>query len=190
MDFSEYTQLVTWFFENDNREKNYQNRILIPFFEELCGKFDIVDTSMLTKEWGRRNIGREKFAGIYTPDLLIASKWKLIKLEKDTTEYKALVEIKTPTALDRKHAELEIKEYLEKVKFVILTNCITWEFYMKKDNAVYTSCYSLEEQHNRVCGRYRAKIIWDDTKWAIIKQTIENLGMEKNEALLWNMYSQ
>ena len=36
MDFEKYTNLVNYFFENDNREENYQNRVLIPFFEALC----------------------------------------------------------------------------------------------------------------------------------------------------------
>ena len=47
---------MTWFFENDNREENYQNRVLIPFLETLCTGFDVVDTSMLTKEWDERGI--------------------------------------------------------------------------------------------------------------------------------------
>ncbi|MBK1809508.1 hypothetical protein JHL18_02465 [Clostridium sp. YIM B02505] len=119
--------MVTWFFENDNREENYQNRILIPFFEELCEDLDVVDTSMLTKEWDKRGIDREAFAVGYTPDLLIASKWKLKKTEKDTVEYKSLLEVKTLKAADREHAESEVKEYLEKVTFVILTDCVTWE---------------------------------------------------------------
>ena len=73
MDFSTYSRLVTWFFENDNREENYQNRILIPLFEKLCKGNNVVDTSLLTKEWNKRKIDREAFAGTFTPDLLIAS---------------------------------------------------------------------------------------------------------------------
>ena len=96
MNFEKYINLVTWFFENDNREENYQNRVLIPFLETLCTGFDVVDTSMLTKEWDERGIERHKFAGLYTPDLLIASNWKLHKTEK--VDYKSLIEIKTPTA--------------------------------------------------------------------------------------------
>lgn len=79
MDFEKYTNLVTWFLENDNREENYQNRVLIPFLETLCADADVVDTSMLTKEWDKRGIERNKFAGLHTPDLLIASNWKLYK---------------------------------------------------------------------------------------------------------------
>lgn len=79
MDFEKYTNLVTWFLENDNREENYQNRVLIPFLETLCADADVVDTSMLTKEWDKRGIERNKFAGLHTPDLIIASNWKLYK---------------------------------------------------------------------------------------------------------------
>lgn len=49
VNFEKYVNLVNWFFENDNREENYQNRVLIPFFEKICPDFDVVDTSMLTK---------------------------------------------------------------------------------------------------------------------------------------------
>ena len=169
MDFSTYSRLVTWFFENDNREENYQNRILIPLFEKLCKGNNVVDTSLLTKEWNKRKIDREAFAGTFTPDLLIASNWKLIK-DKDTVGYKALVEVKTPTANDRPHAVLEIKEYLEKVTFVILTDCVTWEFYMKND-----------KNKPIVCKRHQKrteKIEWDDTYWDDIKLAIQNLKIE------------
>ena len=201
MDFSTYSRLVTWFFENDNREENYQNRILIPLFEKLCKGNNVVDTSLLTKEWNKRKIDREAFAGTFTPDLLIASNWKLIK-DKDTVGYKALVEVKTPTANDRPHAVLEIKEYLEKVTFVILTDCVTWEFYMKKDNKIYRKIYFLDRLDKNipiadcvtwefymkndknkpiVCKRHQKrteKIEWDDTYWDDIKLAIQNLKIE------------
>lgn len=80
VNFEKYINLVTWFFENDNREENYQNRVLIPF-ETLCTGFDVVDTSMLTKEL-MKSIERHKFAGLYTPDLLIVPNSKLHKQKK------------------------------------------------------------------------------------------------------------
>lgn len=79
MDFEKYTNLVNYFFENDNREENYQNRVLIPFFEALCIDSDVVDTSMLTKEWNKRGIERNKFAGSYTPDLINCIKLEINK---------------------------------------------------------------------------------------------------------------
>ena len=208
MDFDKYSKLVTWFFENDNREENYQNRVLIPFLEGQCKDFDIVDISMLTKEWDERGINRKAFAGVYTPDLLVASGWKLKKTETDTVEYKALVEVKTPTATDREHAESEIKEYLEKVAFVILTDCVTWEFYMKENDSIYSISYSLEKIHKvthfsrnrrfrkklklksliyefpaQVCERYQTTITWSDSDWENIKQAIKNFSIKKDNRI-------
>lgn len=204
MDFEKYKNLVNWFFENDNREVNYQNRVLIPFLETLCTDYDVVDTSMLTKEWEERGIERNQFAGLYTPDLLIASNWKLFKTG-EKVDYKALIEIKTPTAQDRDHAELEVKEYLDKVSFVVLTDCVTWEFYMKEDERIYYSCYSLEQEHRithlgknkryrkklklkssvysyptQVCKREGAtSIVWSDEYWEEIKEIIINSSICK-----------
>ena len=207
VDFEKYTNLVNYFFENDNREENYQNRVLIPFFEALCIDSDVVDTSMLTKEWNKRGIERNKFAGSYTPDLLIASNWKLIKTG-ERVDYKALIEIKTPTAQDRDHAESEVKEYLEKVSFVVLTDCVTWEFYMKEDGRIYYSYYSLEKEHKithiernkryrkklmlkstvynyptQVCKREGATSIeWSDKYWEEIKRIINSNSICKENA--------
>lgn len=135
---------------------------------------------------------------------MIALNWKLKKTKKGTVEYKALVEVKTPTAADRKHAESEIKEYLEKVPFVILTDCVTWEFYMKENDSIYSSFYSLEKERkvthlsrnkrfrkelklqsrvyefpSRVCERYQTAIVWNDTDWEAIKQTVQDLVIKK-----------
>lgn len=197
VEFEKYKKLVNWFLENDNREENFQNRILIPFLETVCTVSNVVDTSMLTKEWNGRGIERDKFAGLYTPDLLIASNWKLFETG-EKIDYKALIEIKTPTAQDRDHAESEVKEYLDKVPFVVLTDCVTWEFYMKEDEHIYYSCYSLEQEHKithlkrnkryrkklklessvyyyptKVCQRRGATlIVWNDVNWEKIKRII------------------
>lgn len=163
INFEKYIELVNWFYENDNRECNYQNRVLIPFLEEFYSTHQIVDTSSLTRQWNNRKIEREQFAGNYTPDLLISSNWRLLR-PKPYVEYKAIVEIKTPTAKDRIHAEQEIAEYLNKVPFVILTNCITWEFYSKENNSISKKIYSLEKPcpPALVCKRNKkSKIDWD-----------------------------
>lgn len=211
MNFEKYINLVTWFFENDNREENYQNRVLIPFLETLCTGFDVVDTSMLTKEWDGRGIERHKFAGLHTPDLLIASNWKLHKTEHKTEEvdYQSLIEIKTPSAQDRKGAESEVKEYLDKVSFVVLTDCVTWEFYMKENEQIYYSRYSLEQEHKtthieknkryrkklklkntvynypaQVCKRKgTASIVWSDKYWEKIKEIIASRSIDKEKVI-------
>lgn len=210
MDFEKYTNLVTWFLENDNREENYQNRVLIPFLETLCADADVVDTSMLTKEWDKRGIERNKFAGLHTPDLLIASNWKLYKKE-GKVDYKTIIEIKTPTAEDREHAVSEIREYLDKVSFVVLTDCITWEFYMKEDERIYYTRYSLEEKHKiihlernkrytkklklkssvytypaLVCERKGATpIVWSDKDWDTVRNIIRSNSISKENTAVW-----
>lgn len=211
VNFEKYVNLVNWFFVNDNREENYQNRVLIPFFEKICPDFNVVDTSMLTKNWDGRcsiDIERDKFAGFYTPDLLIASNWKLYK--KENVNYYILIEIKTPMAQDRKHAELEVKEYLDKVPFVVLTDCVTWEFYMKEGEQVYYSWYSLEQEHKtihierdkrykknqrlksivynypvQVCKRKGpASLRWSDVNWEKIKSIITCRNIDKEKAVV------
>jgi hypothetical protein len=198
MDFEKYIKLVNYYFENDNREENLQNRVMIPFLEDLYEDLCVVDTSKLTKGWNRRKISidRDKFAGLYTPDLLIASKWKLFKTG-EAIEYKALIEIKTPTANDRDHALLEITEYLEKVPFVILTDCITWEFFMRKEKITYYKMLSLEEEHqiklkhavikypSNVCKRKgKAPISWNNRNWEIIKNIIKNFYIDKDDTTI------
>lgn len=131
---------------------------------------------MLTKEWNKRGIERNKFAGVYTPDLLIASNWKLLK-KGERVDYKALIEIKTPTAKDRAHAESEVKEYLDKVSFVVLTDCVTWEFYMKEDGRIYYP--------TQVCKRKGATSIeWSDEYWEEIKRIINSNSICKENAIV------
>ena len=57
-----------------------------------------------------------------------------------------IVEVKTPKARDRVHAEKEIEEYLKKSNVVILTNCITWEIY---DNRKHKDLYMLETTYSQ-----------------------------------------
>ena len=130
MDFDEYKYRVDYYLANDNREENYQNRVVIPLFESIFAyRYDVIDVSQLTKEWDNRGICRDRFAGIHTPDILVAKKWTLYKDDKSNVDYKIILEIKTPTAEDRDHAEREVEEYLSKKTPVILTDCVSWEFY-------------------------------------------------------------
>lgn len=164
--YKQYKDLVSYYLENDNREVNYQNRIIIPLLEEILGsEYDVVDVSQLTKEWNNRNICRDKFAGIHTPDILIAKNWKL-KFEKDSTravEYLCLIEVKKPTANDSNHAALEINEYLSKGMPVILTDCITWKIFYKKENAISVDTISLEKEHEYQIrdNRYKMEEVYE-----------------------------
>ena len=132
MDFTKYESLVEKYLKNDCREVNFQNRILVPFLEELVSdKYDVVDTSILYKN--RKNIDREKFAGEQTPDVIITKEWEL---EKEKENPLIIIEVKAPTNDKRYYAEKEVKEYLNLTKkYVILTDCIIWEIYDKdKEN--------------------------------------------------------
>lgn len=128
MDFETYKNLVSKYYRNDCRELNFQNRIIIPFLEGIfCGKYDVVDSSTLFKNW--KKINRDQFAGNYTPDILVVDNWKLFDEKKKKPLL--IIEVKRPTANDRYHAEDEVEEYLNKSHYVILTDCITWEIYEK-----------------------------------------------------------
>lgn len=133
IEIQKYKSIVEKYLVNDNRELNYQNRIVIPFLKRILPEdLDIVDTSTLYKNWENREWhDRSKYADNYTPDILIAKEWTIYNRNKDNIEYLSLLEIKTPTANNRKHAEKEKNEYLSKVPTVILTDCLTWEFFPK-----------------------------------------------------------
>ena len=148
MDFETYKNLVGKYYNNDCRELNFQNRVVIPFLEELVSeKYDVVDSSSLYKNW--KKINRDKFANNYTPDVLIIDGWKLFDENKKNPLI--IVEVKRPTANDRNHADAEVKEYLNKSHYVILTDCITWEIYEKKGKT--PTCYHLANDNMRVCNR-------------------------------------
>lgn len=143
MEYNEYIELVNKYYKNDCRECNFQNRIIIPFLEAIAKGCEIVDVSTLYRNW--KGIGRNIFAGRYTPDIIIVDEWKLC--EENRKRPKVIVEVKTPKARDRKHAKKEIEEYLELCDVVILTNCISWEIYDKRlDNKILKYLESMYSQ--------------------------------------------
>lgn len=189
MEYTDYQELVNKYYEFDNREVNYQNRVIIPFLEDLFGdEYDIVDVSHLTKQW--KTINREAFAGDYTPDLLVAKNWNLNQEGGVTPKYLLLIEVKSPSARDRNHAEKEIKEYRQKVDSVILTDCVTWEFFKKEDKIKdihfeqeMTIKFPKKEYKHpaKVCKRYATdEIEWkkDAEIWKQLRETIKKLVKE------------
>lgn len=153
--FQEYKEKVEKYFSTDNRELNYQNRVIIPLLEKIFineAQIDVVDVSTQYKNWERRTWHeRSKYAGTYTPDILVAKNWNLYNQARNDIEYLLLIEVKAPNARDRKHAMKEVSEYLERVRNVILTNSITWEFYT---NTTDKPCiYYLEDEETKVCER-------------------------------------
>lgn len=159
MDFSRYKDLVNKYYQKDCRELNFQNRIVIPFIESLIPEqYDVVDSSTLYKNW--KKINRVAFAGQYTPDVLVVDNWNLFDENKQGP--KIIIEVKSPTADDREHANKEVEEYLEKSNCVILTDCITWEFH---ENNGENKCFHLDNEILDVCKRDVPKdrvIHWKD----------------------------
>lgn len=158
MEYSKYQNLVKKYYQMDSRELNFQNRVIIPFLESfLQGKYEVVDSSTIYKNWRNYKdengdgICRDTFASEYTPDLLIVNGWKLFAKEKKNPSI--IIEVKRPTALDRKHAENEIGEYVGKADHVILTDSITWEFYEKLDSKEPSEIICLSTDEKYVCKR-------------------------------------
>jgi hypothetical protein len=173
MKYDEYKQRVNYFLKNDNREVNYQNRVVLPFLESLFPRNCVADVSQLTKNW--KGIFREQFAGLYTPDLLITNNaWRL----KDHCDCRMILEIKTPTARDRTHAEKEVDEYLCKGIPVVLTNCITWEFFWngQKETINLEQKYSIKPYNFPcdVCSRPDIRHVrWKgENDWVKLKELI------------------
>lgn len=170
MEYNRYQNLVKKYYQRDCREVNFQNRVIIPFLESfLLEKYEVVDSSTIYKNWGNyvdekgNGICRDKFAEKYTPDLLVIEEWKLFAKEKNAPSI--IIEVKRPTASDRKHAENEIKEYLGKADHVILTDSITWEFFIKQDNEKTPQKIFLSKDEKFVCMRglpVERNIEWKD----------------------------
>ena len=116
MKFEDYKNLVNKYYNKDCREINFQNRIIIPFLESIIPKeYDIVDSSTLYKNWNlykdgqdRIGISRNSFAAKGTPDILITKDWELFA--QDKSKPVLIIEIKRPTAIDRLHADSQVKE--------------------------------------------------------------------------------
>lgn len=184
MEYNRYQNLVKKYYQRDCRELNFQNRVIIPFLESfLPEKYEVVDSSTLYRNWGKykdekgNSICRDRFAKKYTPDLLIIEDWKLFAKEKNTPSI--IIEVKRPTASDRKHAENEIKEYLGKANDVILTDGITWEFYKKQDNGKTPQNFFLSKDEKFVCMRglpVERNIDWkDEAALADVKKKIGSI---------------
>lgn len=181
MKYNRYQDMVKKYYQKDCRELNFQNRVIIPFLESfLSGKYEVVDSSTIYKNWKNykdekgNGVCRDTFAGNYTPDLLIIKDWSLFAKDKNTPSI--IIEVKRPTASDRKHAENEIEEYLDKKAYVILTDSITWEFYEKQDNKKISQKIFLSKDEKNVCERglsVERNIDWkDETALEDVKEKI------------------
>lgn len=179
-----YKELIDAFLYKDNRELNYQNRVIIPMLEKIFVNNDsinVVDVSTQYKNWDNRTWhDRSKYAGIYTPDVLIAKNWCIHNRENNKIDYCMLIEVKKPNANDRQHALCEVNDYLNHVPNVILTDLVTWEFYTKDGEEIDIESFSLEEKQHcaKVCERgENNKIVhWRDLEVKNSEFLVEELG--------------
>ena len=143
--FTYFKKTLDKFTEIDPREINFQNRIIIPLLEDILSdreSISVVDVSNQYKS--STNHTRDSYAGIHTPDLLIAENWNYENNNNSSINYIALVEVKSPILEPinfenlNQHTKNEISCYLELQERVILTDCIRWCFYTKShENIVY-----------------------------------------------------
>ncbi len=176
--FQELKKRVDFYLSKDNRELNYQNRVIIPLLEKLFENkltINVVDVSTLYRNWEKREWhDRSKYGGVHTPDILVAENWNIRNKDDGNIKYLLLIEVKTPDSKDKKRTKEEVGEYLEHVPNVILTDCITWEFYTKatKDNP---HIYYLEKEGRRVCERKSKEAV----NWKELPENTQALPEER-----------
>lgn len=143
-----YKELVEKYINNDGREINFQNRVVVPFLEKLfinTEGISIVDVSMQYKNRNSKihdtfnYSSQEKDAA--PPDLLIAHNWNYANKNNKEINYLAAIEIKSPflaPICDKKieeyeeHTRKEVRFHLEANLKVILTDCIRWQFFERE----------------------------------------------------------
>ncbi|TDW26369.1 hypothetical protein EDD63_10184 [Breznakia blatticola] len=161
--FKKYKDELRYYLDNDNREINYQNSLIMPYLRELIdmnndiqnNDIRVVDVSTLYKNWDNRDtFDRGKIAKHYTPDLLIARKWNIKNKDSVDIDYLALIEIKVPTAKDLYHTKLEVNEYCEINKTVILTDGFVWSFYENKKTVKEIDLFNLS---SKICKHKESK---------------------------------
>ena len=188
MDFDKYKKLVTYYWQNDNRELNIQNRIIIPFLESIL-PYDIVDTSTIYK--GKKETIRNDFAGEkYSPDIVIAKNWLWNKVEdeqivKNKPTYKAIIEVKTLANEEREQSQRQVAEYLTKVPIVILTDALMWEISFADSGKTIKISLEMEQtvQHKGQVYKFAADVCtrklpltdltFDADKWRELKNTLK-----------------
>ncbi|WP_147566521.1 hypothetical protein ACSVC9_02685 [Clostridium sp. LBM24168] len=180
--YSMYKELTDDILSKDNRELNYQNRVIIPMLKKIFANdasIKIVDVSTLYKNWDNRTWhDRSKYAGNYTPDVLIAKNWDIHNRDNNKIEYCMLIEVKKPNADDREHAICEVNDYLNHVPNVILTDLVSWEFYTKDGGKIDREYFTLEEEMccAKVCERDKDNKI---VHWKILEAENPEFLVEK-----------
>ena len=182
--YSLYKELTDDFLYKDNRELNYQNRVIIPMLEKIFASnksINVVDVSTQYKNWEKRTWhDRSKYAGLHTPDILIANNWSIYNRDNNEIEYCMLIEVKKPNDNDRQRALREVNDYLDHVPNVILTDSVTWEFYTKAGEEKDIKYITLEEKEYcaKVCERgiSNKTVNWKELEVENPKFIVEEFG--------------
>lgn len=106
--YLEYQERAERFRRTDPRELVYQNRVLIPFLEELFRgdnqrlgeneRIDVVDVSTQYQRSEGQDYAKYRSLeeGASPPDLLIARNWRLLNRGRTDIDYLATIEVKSP----------------------------------------------------------------------------------------------
>ena len=136
--FEEYRKIVDKYVNQDYRELNFQNRVVLQLIDKVLANtsdLSIVDVHVQYKNRESELHTRKYYAGDHTPDLLIVKDWNYENIQKAKSDYVALVEVKSPVldpiSREVSHTNEEIEEYMKICDRVILTDCYTWKFYFK-----------------------------------------------------------
>lgn len=155
--YQRYRERVDHFRDIDSRELVFQNRVLIPFLEDLLREdrsLEVVDisTQYLSKnEKNGEEAQQDKSQyrsleeGSSPPDLLIARNWRLFNRGDSNIQYLATIEVKSPEGKEAIYHK-KPEEYLRgetgrQLRFhleakaprlvVILTDCLRWQFFTR-----------------------------------------------------------
>lgn len=134
--FEEYKRIVEKYENEDWREINFQNRIVLQVLDKVFINNDniaIVDVSTQYKNKESSIHTRQHYANDHSPDLLIVKNWNYNNRNKLKQDYLAVVEIKSPILApinkENSHTTKEIQDYIDNGSKVILTDCYNWIFY-------------------------------------------------------------
>lgn len=148
--FVQYKNWINKYINNhDTREINFQNDVVKRLLENMFHDYDIV--SVDTKGSGSKNHDYYTYSGEYTdecgrkkpttPDLLICKNWDWYNINNDNIKYIATIEVKSPCGSEAIYKK-DFYEYndswknkidrhlsAKKIKKVIFTDTLKWEFY-------------------------------------------------------------
>ena len=150
-----------WFREIKNKdphEIHFQSKIVERFISILCRDLDVYDCSKKVQDSQKHDYDQycgRKDGKAATPDLVIAKGWNWENI-KNTVDYRAVVEVKSPFTGPIYHKDYEeygakLKEELDrhlsakKNSKLILTDTLKWEFYERGKKTKTFKLYELSK---------------------------------------------